>query len=555
MALHIPPQEDWSPELLSELQKAVPILESSTFDLAEAVPALGQSTWRRASNTAAASALAAEGRAGPGAGGRTRRASPAVAAGLGLVAAGALSSRAGAASAGGGPPRFGGWSSQGSVGSNAAVAGHPLGGSGRSGAAPADPLSDDAMALPMSTLTSGKRRTYPNRSTFQAHICCVMDPLQVPRVLETLRSGPHMQSARHCPWAYRILSPFDGQVHEDFDDDGDSGAGEKMLGLLSRMGLENLLLVVARWDTGPADRLGAELFRCVTGQCKELLRELQQAVRASFPPEELLRRERLASSAGGADGTESDLGDYFHGGGSELDEDYAVSSDIGSAYLGDLYGMEVPSAVCPVDPGAIGPTPPSELVWAARGVCGAPPLPKRAVLGVGGGPRSARGPYSARDALQEEQAMNEWQGFSVQTCPLRERGQTVVGSNTRKLSIRRGTDDAAAAVARNAFAIEDAAAGGALSKPALSKLSEEELVRLASQLRAERAELGGALRSLADGGAAAGEADRASFRSSGARFGRRASVGSTGRGSRDKNRSAVLRVAGAGALAGPASAR
>jgi hypothetical protein len=64
-----------------------------------------------------------------------------------------------------------------------------------------------------------------------------------------------------------------------------------MLALLTRMKLENLLLIVSRWDAGPPSRLGCELFRCLNEQCKELLRELQQAVRASFPPEELLRED------------------------------------------------------------------------------------------------------------------------------------------------------------------------------------------------------------------------------------------------------------------------
>jgi len=147
---------------------------------------------------------------------------------------------------------------------------------------------EGAMALPLSTLTSGKRKTYPNRSTFQAHVCCVMHPDQVPHVLEVLQGNEHFRSVRHWSHAYRILSPLDGQAYEGSQDDGDDGAGEKMLGLLTRMGLENLLLIVSRWDSGADGRLGMELFRCINEQCKALLRELQQAVRASFPPEELL---------------------------------------------------------------------------------------------------------------------------------------------------------------------------------------------------------------------------------------------------------------------------
>lgn len=152
-------------------------------------------------------------------------------------------------------------------------------------------VGEDAMSLPLTTLTTGKRRTYPNRSTFQAHVCCVMHPSQVPRVLETLRSNPHFGTVRHWPHAYRIISSTDGQIVEGYGDDGDTSAGEKMLGLLKRMRLENLLLITSRWDTGPSDRLGTELFRCINEQCKALLRELQEAVRASFPAEELFVRQ------------------------------------------------------------------------------------------------------------------------------------------------------------------------------------------------------------------------------------------------------------------------
>eukprot|EP00913_Durusdinium_trenchii_P029657 g27797.t1 len=111
------------------------------------------------------------------------------------------------------------------------------------------------MALPMSTMTSGKRKVYPNRSTFQAHVCCVMDPEQVPRILDYLQKSAPFVSVRSWPYAYRIISPFDGQVHLDSDDGEDPGAGEKILGLLERMSLENLLLVAVptAWAQSSSD--------------------------------------------------------------------------------------------------------------------------------------------------------------------------------------------------------------------------------------------------------------------------------------------------------------
>jgi len=256
--MQIPPQEDWSLELLNELQRAVPVLESSSFGLDDEDDVEQHLT--------------------RGVHGESR--SP------------------GASSEGWVLPR------QAELSHEVAREETAVQVSGASN----DLLSDDAMALPMSTLTSGKRKTYSNKSTFQAHVCCVMHPSQVPHVLKTLQVSPHFQTVRHWPHAYRIISPFDGQAHEGSCDGEDAGAGEKMLALLTRMGLENLLLIISRWDTGAPGRLGSELFRCVNEQCKELLRELQQAVRASFPPEELLRPDFVQNPDGKGSGAALEAG-------------------------------------------------------------------------------------------------------------------------------------------------------------------------------------------------------------------------------------------------------
>lgn len=339
--------EEWSPELLSELQRAVPVLESGSLELDEA-----DTIGFGASNDSVGW-------------GSTR-------------------------SVGSGGLRLGGW----------AADANSLGGTGTSGTMvpPADLLSSDAMALPMSTLTSGKRRTFPNKSTFQAHVCCIMDPLQAPRVLEALKRSPQFKTARSWPHAYRIISPFDGQVHEGSDDDDDFGAGEKMLGLLKRMRLENLFLVVSRWGSGQSQQLGLELFRCVNEQCKNLLRELQQAVRASFPPEELLNMSQPQQDGGrtrhGAlhalrDGNVSD-DDCDESGSDEGMDDQTGTSSSGRQE------RKVMSTSRHVDVRAIGATPPSELWNASRGVA-AMPIKRRKLPGFSPVSKaSPRGHFDAR---------------------------------------------------------------------------------------------------------------------------------------------------------------
>eukprot|EP00439_Symbiodinium_sp_Y106_P065493 s3511_g10.t1 len=309
-------QEEWSPELLNELQRAVPVLESGSLDYEDAQNAL---------QTAPGSHFA-----WPSDWPQSSRSDSGL--------------------------RWGGWAQEARF--------RLMGRQPEEGTRLPKPdlLSDGAMALPMSTMTSGKRRTYPNRSTFQAHVCCVMDPLQVPHVLESLQKSPQFKSVRSWPYAYRIVSPFDGEVHMESEDDHDPGAGGKMLGLLKRMGLENLLLIISHWGSGSSNRLGAELFKCVTEQCKDLLKELQEAVRASFPPEELLIAGRsteqedapaLEDGQTPGSGTESMFG----------------SDTYGDTFSDPLEVPDPPSTSRHVDLRAIGATPPPELMYASRGVC------------------------------------------------------------------------------------------------------------------------------------------------------------------------------------------
>ena len=37
---------------------------------------------------------------------------------------------------------------------------------------------------------------------------------------------------------------------EGFDDDGEDGSGDKLLGLLQKMEIENILVIVCVWPTG-----------------------------------------------------------------------------------------------------------------------------------------------------------------------------------------------------------------------------------------------------------------------------------------------------------------
>lgn len=443
--MHLPPQEDWSPELLSVLQSAVPALEGSALDEELEDGELGEGDGLDGWGSVHAAGV------WPGSGTDASGFGVGSASGSGRLVEG--------------------------LRDNVAL----RGGHSGEGAAPGDLLSQGAMALPMSTLTSGKRRTYPNRSTFQAHVCCVMDPMQVPRVLETLQGSPHLSSAGSWPYAYRIISPFDGQTHEGSNDDNDLGAGERMLGLLQRMGLENLLLVASRWDSGPRERLGTELFRCINQQCKDLLRELQQAVRASFPPEELLGPGHQASmmTGGDADGISEVFGAV-----SEFGSDFDTPHTIGTHEMrGDtLTGAPQYGPQQVFDFRSLGRTPPPELLQSQRGVVGQPPRRRRAA------------------AETEVQALA---GEAAVPGDLVPSAAAACGSTLREPAVQQcGTSVRESAAANDSLADGGSASNifdscvssqspacepvRELSRASLLRLSDDDLLRLGGDLRKER---------------------------------------------------------------------
>ena len=67
---------------------------------------------------------------------------------------------------------------------------------------------------------------------------------------------------------------------EGFDDDGEDGAGEKLLHLLQKMEIENIVLIVCIWNKGvqigSQQIKGGEFFRIVIERARELLNQIQE---------------------------------------------------------------------------------------------------------------------------------------------------------------------------------------------------------------------------------------------------------------------------------------
>jgi len=117
------------------------------------------------------------------------------------------------------------------------------------------------------------------KSKFQAFIAHVEDCEDVAAVLRQLKSNKKIANATHNMYAYRIVH---GQkIQEDRDDDGEGGAGDKMLYLLRAKKVENLMVVVSRWYGGI--QLGQTRFKHITDCTIDIL----EMYRRSTPNQKL----------------------------------------------------------------------------------------------------------------------------------------------------------------------------------------------------------------------------------------------------------------------------
>jgi hypothetical protein len=118
--------------------------------------------------------------------------------------------------------------------------------------------------LILNSITKGKRTKYKHTS-FQAISAAVTETAHLELVLESLSKDAMFLEARSKILAFRTKD------EEGYDDDGEIGAGEKLLYLLERMGIENIVIIVCVWDDYEPGRLGLDLFRIVLEKAKELL--------------------------------------------------------------------------------------------------------------------------------------------------------------------------------------------------------------------------------------------------------------------------------------------
>ena len=87
-------------------------------------------------------------------------------------------------------------------------------------------------------------------STFQAHAIKIKNKKEVDFYKKCLLSQKKIKKATHNITIYRYLNEDTNQIVEDYDDDGEDGAGFRVLGVVQKMKLINLFVMVTRWYGG-----------------------------------------------------------------------------------------------------------------------------------------------------------------------------------------------------------------------------------------------------------------------------------------------------------------
>eukprot|EP00761_Pharyngomonas_kirbyi_P010520 gb/GECH01010540.1/.p1 GENE.gb/GECH01010540.1/~~gb/GECH01010540.1/.p1 ORF type:complete len:284 (+),score=64.82 gb/GECH01010540.1/:1-852(+) len=110
------------------------------------------------------------------------------------------------------------------------------------------------------------------KSKFIAHAARIQSAEQADAAVSLIKKDRRLSTATHNISAYRVRrtdASGEERMVEVRDDDGETGAGDKLLFLLQRAHADGVLVVVTRWYGGVL--LGPRRFRIITHIAKELL--------------------------------------------------------------------------------------------------------------------------------------------------------------------------------------------------------------------------------------------------------------------------------------------
>ena len=108
-------------------------------------------------------------------------------------------------------------------------------------------------------------------SIFQAHAIKIKNKEEVDFYKKCLLSQKKIKKATHNITIYRYKKEETNQMVEDYDDDGEDGAGFRVLGVIQKMKLLNLFVMVTRWYGGTL--LHQDRFKRINDSAQILLNQ------------------------------------------------------------------------------------------------------------------------------------------------------------------------------------------------------------------------------------------------------------------------------------------
>ncbi|KAL7301023.1 hypothetical protein TKK_0006295 [Trichogramma kaykai] len=107
------------------------------------------------------------------------------------------------------------------------------------------------------------------KSSFQGHAAVVSSVDEVKHLIDSLKTKRKIGQAKHNITAYRIFNSSTNRYIHDCDDDGENGAGSRLLHLLEIMDVKNGFVMVSRWYGGI--HLGPDRFKHINNAARQAL--------------------------------------------------------------------------------------------------------------------------------------------------------------------------------------------------------------------------------------------------------------------------------------------
>ena len=111
-------------------------------------------------------------------------------------------------------------------------------------------------------------KSFHGNIRLQAFCANLTSPEQLEELLKHLSQDSKLISVTDKILAFRTES------EEGYDDGSTIGAGEKLLHMLERMNIDNIVLMIFLWDYGYIGKLGTDLFKIILDKARDLLLSL-----------------------------------------------------------------------------------------------------------------------------------------------------------------------------------------------------------------------------------------------------------------------------------------